>query len=309
MSGASRPERRRVYQNHHLDSTRWDSFRRRPGDIVIGTSYKAGTTWTQSIVAHLLFPPEGPPGNVGDLSPWLDMRLLPLDTVLAGLEAQTHRRFVKTHLPFDALPYDETLQYIYVARDARDVFMSLWNHYRNYTDEMFQLLNDVPGRVGAEMPLPPDDIHEFWRNWITRGWFEWEGDGWPYWSHLYNVRSWWEQRSAPNILLLHYSDLLEDLGREMRRIADFLEVAVPESSWPGLVRQLSFAEMKQQGARYAPGGGLFWKGGADTFLHKGTNGRWRELLDADELALYDAACARELPPACRRWMEQGGPLD
>ena len=39
-------ERSRIYQNHHLDSTRWDKFIPRPDDIVITTSYKAGTTWT-----------------------------------------------------------------------------------------------------------------------------------------------------------------------------------------------------------------------------------------------------------------------
>jgi len=42
--------------NHHLDGTRWEACRPREGDIVIATSYRAGTTWTQGIVANLLFP-------------------------------------------------------------------------------------------------------------------------------------------------------------------------------------------------------------------------------------------------------------
>ena len=50
------PQRTHIYQNHHFDSTRWDYFESRADDIVIATSYKAGTTWTQVIVAHLLFP-------------------------------------------------------------------------------------------------------------------------------------------------------------------------------------------------------------------------------------------------------------
>ena len=50
-----RPQRTRTYQNHHLDSTRWDEVELRPGDILISTSYKAGTTWTQTIVGHLIF--------------------------------------------------------------------------------------------------------------------------------------------------------------------------------------------------------------------------------------------------------------
>ena len=44
-----------VYQNHHLDSTRWDVVTPRDDDIVISTSYKSGTTWTQWIVYNLIF--------------------------------------------------------------------------------------------------------------------------------------------------------------------------------------------------------------------------------------------------------------
>jgi aryl sulfotransferase len=302
----SLPERTRVYQCHHFDSTRWDYLDPRDDDIVIATSYKAGTTWTQAIIAHLLFPDGDFPADPGEMSPWLDMRTLPLEIVLNSLGAQEHRRFIKTHLPLDGMPYDPKLKYLYVARDARDVFMSLWNHYTNMTDEIMTLMNLMLGREGDEFPAPPDDIHAFWRGWMTRGWFEWETDGWPYWSHLANVQSWWHFRDLPNIQLVHYSDMLEDTEGEIRRIAAFLEIDVPESAWPGIVKAVSFSEMKRQGERYAPGGGQFWKGGAKTFLHKGTNGRWRDVLSDEEMTLYDAACERSLTPECRAWLEGGG---
>ncbi len=50
--------------------------------------------------------------------------------------------------------------------------------------------------------------------------------------------------------------------------------------------------------------GAFEKGAA-SFYYKDTNGRWREVLSADELALYDQAAKRELTPDCRRWLENG----
>jgi aryl sulfotransferase len=90
--------------------------------------------------------------------------------------------------------------------------------------------------------------------------------------------------------------MLEDTEREIRRIAAFLEIDVPESSWASIVKAVSFPEMKRQGELYAPGGGHFWKGGAQTFLHKGTNGRWRDVLSDEEMTLYDAACDRALSP-------------
>ena len=67
-----KPARSRVYQNHHLDSTYWDGVTPRPDDIVIATPSKAGTTWTQTIVAHLLFADNQFPAPIQTMSVWID---------------------------------------------------------------------------------------------------------------------------------------------------------------------------------------------------------------------------------------------
>ena len=54
-AGTTRADRE--YRNHHLDSTRWDQFVPRDDDIFVTTAYKAGTTWTQRILAALIFGP------------------------------------------------------------------------------------------------------------------------------------------------------------------------------------------------------------------------------------------------------------
>ena len=82
------PKRDRTYRNHHLDSTRWDAFMPRPGDIVVATSYKAGTTWAQAIVANILFPDQSFPAPPWQMSPQLDFRAAPLDELLETLEAR-----------------------------------------------------------------------------------------------------------------------------------------------------------------------------------------------------------------------------
>jgi hypothetical protein len=48
------------------------------------------------------------------------------------------------------------------------------------------------------------------------------------------------------------------------------------------------------GEWFAPQGGVPFKGGAQSFFHNGTNGRWRDLLSTEELILYEAAAKREL---------------
>jgi hypothetical protein len=123
------PERTHEYRNHHLDSTRWDRFTARDDDIFVTTAYKAGTTWVQRIVAALVFGGAPLPGRLGEISPWIDARYMgPVEPVLAAVEAQRHRRFIKSHLAADGLRFFPQAKYVVVGRDTRDVFMSLHNH-------------------------------------------------------------------------------------------------------------------------------------------------------------------------------------
>jgi len=300
------PVLRRPYQNHSMDSRRWDFFAPREGDIVTATSYKAGTTWVQAIIANLIFSGEKLLSSLDEISPWLDFRPFPLELILTGLARQTHRRSIKTHLPLDSLPFHRNIKYLYVGRDPRDVFMSWWNFYGAFTPEVLGAMNHTPGRIGAELPPCPEDIHELWRGWMTRGWFEWETEGYPFWSVLRHAQSWWDFRNLPNILFVHYADLLVDLEAGMRRIAGFLEIDPPAEVWPQIVHNCTFAEMKRRGGELMPHAKIALKGGSDSFFHKGKNGRWREVLSEDELKLYDAAAKRELTADCRRWLEHGG---
>lgn len=57
-----------LYQNHMLDSLRCNFFTPRAQDVVVTTTYKAGTTWMQAIVANLIFGGKLP-GSLHDLSP------------------------------------------------------------------------------------------------------------------------------------------------------------------------------------------------------------------------------------------------
>lgn len=60
-----------------------------------------------------------PTFRTADASPWLDMRVIPKEPMMAALEAQTQRRFIKSHLPTDCLPYNPNTKYIYLVRDGR----------------------------------------------------------------------------------------------------------------------------------------------------------------------------------------------
>src|SRR5690349_1758402 len=105
MTNEGKPTVKHIYQNYLLDSTYWNGFLPRHGDIVISTSYKSGTSWLQGICAALIFQAPEPPAPQDDLSPWLESRFAPPEEKLAAMERLTHRRYIKTHLPLDGLPY------------------------------------------------------------------------------------------------------------------------------------------------------------------------------------------------------------
>jgi aryl sulfotransferase len=303
----AKPERIHEYRNHHLDSTRWDHFHVRDGDIVVTTAYKAGTTWTQRILAALVPGVESGGGRVVEVSPWIDARFHgPIEPLIESLDAQTHRRFTKSHLAADGLRFFPEAKYVVVGRDTRDVFMSLWNHYSGYTDLAFSLFND-PERPGPEFPRCPEQPRELWPRWIGEGWFPWEPDGWPFWSHHHHLSTWWQWRDLPNVHFMHFNDMLADIEAEMRRLAAYCEIDVPEERWPAIVDAVQLDSMRaaaKAGTNGEDPAALIFEGGADRFLYKGTNGRWRGVLTDADLDLYEQAAAT-LDPGLRAWLEGG----
>ena len=288
------PAKTRELHNHHFDSTIWNDLKFRDDDIVISTYGKAGTTWMQQIIAQMLFGGD-PDLDVAEMSPWLDLRIPPKDIKLPVVEAQTHRRFLKTHLPVDALVFSPKARYIYIGRDGRDVVWSFYNHHANANAAWYEALNDTPGRVGPPIEPPPADIRKYWRDWMDRNGTPW----WPFWE---NVLSWWDIRDLPNVMFIHFESLKRDMKAEMQRLATFLDISVKESRWNVILEYCSFDWMKQHATKSVPLGGAFWDGGAQVFINKGVNGRWRDTLTAEEVAEYEARAVEELGTECANWL-------
>jgi aryl sulfotransferase len=288
------PVKSREVHSHHFDSTIWNELKFRDDDIVIATYAKSGTTWMQQMVAQMLHGGD-PELAVAELSPWLDLRVPPKEVKLPMVEAQTQRRIMKTHLPVDALVYSPKAKYLYIGRDGRDVVWSMYNHHANANQLWYEALNDTPGRVGPPIDPPPDDIRQYWRDWLDR-------DGHPFWPFWENIRSWWQIRELPNLMLVHFTDLKRDMPGQMRRIAGFLEIPIDEARWPAIVEYCSFDWMKRNATKSVPLGGAFWDAGAEVFINKGVNGRWADTLSAKDSAEYETRAIQELGDDCARWL-------
>lgn len=288
------------YLSADEDSGRWVGFPFRQGDIVISTRSKSGTTWLQMICALLVFQTAELPAPLSRLSPWLDWLITPRDDVYAQLAAQDHRRFIKTHTPLDGLPADPRATYVVAGRHPLDIAESLYHHSENINRPRLRQLTGQPEPEVPPRPRPP--VHEWVLEWIEREDDPREQlDSLP--GIMLHLTDAWSRRNEPEVVLVHYSDLSEDLEGEMMRLAGTLEITVPAETWPELVRAATFEEMQARSEMVAPDPSGVLKD-KSAFFRRGMSGGGRELLTAGELARYHERAAQLAPPDLLEWLHR-----
>jgi len=301
-----------IYQSMGHDSTRWDRFELRSGDIVITTPPKCGTTWMQRICGLLIFQSPEISQPMAEISPWLDMVTQDIDALCDRLAAQTHRRFIKTHTPLDGLPMDERVTYICVGRDPRDAAISWDHHAANVDPEKFMAAraaimgsDDIETLIARDPPVQGDTPEERFWSWVDK-----PSPPWHVTTSLAAALHHFDQslkaRDRENVVVLHYAELQADLEGEMRALAARLGIDVPDSLWPTLAGAASFENMRANADRLAPNTdqGLF-KDSA-RFFHSGQSGQWRSFLADDAARRRYADRVGELAtPEVSAWAHRG----
>jgi aryl sulfotransferase len=293
------------YRSPDEDSGRWDGFPFRQGDIVISTRSKNGTTWMQMICALLVFQTADLPAPLATLSPWLDWLIVPRDEVVGALEAQRHRRFIKTHTPLDGIPIDPRATYIVVARHPLDMAVSLFHQGDNLNRERIAALTTPEKATRAEEPETErprkPSIHDSVLRWIDRDVRPADAmDSLP--GVMWHLTDAW-RRPDDNVMLVHYADLSADLEAEMRRIAKRLNIDVPEDRWPALVDAAGFEHMRRNAEDLAPDPAGILKD-RNAFFRRGRSGAGRELLNDAEFAHYEDRARGMAPEDLLTWLHR-----
>lgn len=274
-----------VIKNQYLDSNNWELVKPRKTDIVIASCYKSGTTLTQVIV-NLLVNGHDNFERLSQLSPWIDDAVSSHDT--AFLESLPERRFFKTHLPFDALPHYRDWKYIYLGRDGRDVGLSLYTHLQHLKAFYLETSSNPP----KDHTYGSDSFSEFWDKWLETG-----EPRWSFWEHINN---WWQAKHFPNVLLVHYADLINDKPREVKKIADFLNIKLDLSLLNLVLERSDIKYMKQNWTKLQSPGVP-----PNILVNKGTNGRWQNVLTPEHLSYYETFISKTLEPECANWVKNG----
>lgn len=289
----------RRYRSGDDDSARWAGFPYREGDIVISTRSKSGTTWMQMICALLVLDTPDLPAPLSEISPWVDHTVEPVADVFARLEAQQHRRFVKTHTPLDGLPLDDRATYVVVARHPLDMAVSLYHQGGNLDRDRLAELTGVPARA----PGPRPDVHDWLVAWTLSDSTAAEQPDSPAGVVHHVADAWQRAADRSNVVLLHYADLLADLPGQMALLASRLGIEVSPERLDELAKAATFGAMRSRSAELAPDR-LGVLRDTTAFFRSGRSGGGRALLSAEERSAYDARVAPLAPPEVLAWLHR-----
>ncbi|WP_211288614.1 sulfotransferase domain-containing protein [Actinophytocola xinjiangensis] len=260
---------------------------------MISTPAKSGTTWMQMLCALLIFDTPDLDRPLTEISPWLDTTTHNVTDVHAQLEAQRHRRFIKTHTPLDGLPHHPEVTYVGVGRDPRDVMVSFENATANLSAE---------ARARIEGPPPADPLERFYRWADAEFALHSTTRGVTLANIVHHQRTFWDRRDAPNVALFHYQDLKADLPGELGRLAAALSIDHTPERITELAKAATFDSMRRRADELAPGvdAGL-WRDNQG-FFRTGSSGQWRAVLDERATEHYDRRVGELATPDLVAWL-------
>jgi len=231
----------------------------RSSDVILVSFPKSGSTWT-SFLLHSL-------SSRGDHQ-FDDIKNVVVDITPGHwdparnpfLEEQAFQpRTYKTHGSSTLCP--EGAKYIYLARDPKDSFISLYH----FIHDLFDLDERVP-------------IDEFYRSYYVER-FGTGHDIGNVWSHFLD---WHQFRDQPQVLWLHYEDLLEDLPRCLAGMSAFMGVDLDDELLGLILESSTIESMRRISSKLNPSptnyvGELVLGFGPDTqgYAHKLEFGKMR----------------------------------
>jgi hypothetical protein len=247
-------------------------------DVFVMTYAKSGTNWMMQIAHQLIHHGKGEFDHIHDLVPWPDTQAMPgfmkkyaipLAEATGWQTAPEPMRVIKTHYNWDRLPYGEDARYIAVIRDPKDILVS---NYFFIRDAVY----------GSAMPSL-----DTWFNMYLSPDFMLGG------SWAVNTAGYWAERHRPNVLIVSFKSMKRDLRGTVLKVAEFLNVHVPDAVIDEVCRRSSFSYMKAIDEKFRIGQIIPWRQ-PGAMIRKGAAGGSSELLSPERQRALDAHFMNEL---------------
>ncbi|XP_031281317.1 flavonol sulfotransferase-like [Pistacia vera] len=250
------------------------NFQTQPGDIFLCSFPKSGTTWLKAlafaIVTRNRFDPSSNPlltKQPHDCVPFLEMDYFenPAISGPGGLSLWA------THIPYASLPKsitDSSCKIVYICRDPKDVFVSLWHYLNKLRADKFE---GTPIERAFELYCNGSSLYG------------------PQWDHVLGY--WKASLERPNqVLFIQYEDMKKDSIFHLKKLAEFIGYPLSlEEESEGRVQKiielcsfenLSNLEVNKTGKRThreVEGG----KMDNNAYFRKGEIGDWKNLLTSE----------------------------
>ncbi|KAK1273335.1 Cytosolic sulfotransferase 8 [Acorus gramineus] len=245
-----------------------------PTDVLLTSYPKSGSNWLKSLIFSII----NRSTSKASLLSTHPSHLVP------NLEIKVYRggklfmrRIFSTHIPYHLLPpsmKDSNCKIIYIARNPKDVIVSLW-HF-----------------LGSNKSLPPITLEELVDGMCT-GVFN-HG---PYFDH---VLGYWKERLSDGscsrrVFFLTYEELKRDTVDHVRRLGEFLGCPFDGDEEVGeIVRMCSFEHLSNveanQSEEKIPYGTFTYK----SFFRKGEVGDYKNWLTPEMIERIDRVAEEKL---------------
>ena len=242
-------------------------------DVFACVYFKSGTNWLMQILVQIIHHGAAEFEHIHDIVPWPDSPdpnyAVPLSDESAWKNCPTGLRVIKTHRELAKVPYSPDARYVCVVRDPKDTFVSAYHFMR--AEFMGPMTPSVPNFL--EYFLSP--VFQFCP-----------------WAEF--VAGYWGIRDRDNVLFLTYEEMKKDLRGTVRRIAEFLRVALSESEVDAVVERSSFAYMKKIEHKFETGMMVPWAKPQGAMIRRGQRNASSELLTPAQQQRIDNHCRAEL---------------
>ena len=214
------------------------TFNLREDDVYIRTFPKNGTTWIAELVWNVMNNVDLDDAKAVSLlkrvpfieSPVLqdavDDALQPSDIhEIKLMETMPSPRILKTHLPLCLLPTGllNECKVVSCLRNPKDSIVSFYHHEKLFVSHGYT------GDFATYFDLFMDDMILYS----------------PYFNYIVDM---WEKRHHPNMCILFFEDMKEDLAGTINKVSRFLERDLTKEQTLQLVDHLSFRKMKNNNA-------------------------------------------------------------
>lgn len=202
-----------------------------------------------------------------------DQAMIKPAAMMRMLEAAGDNIILKTHdanvdiAGVPQIPSHVTRAAIYLARDPRDVALSLMNHYK---------LSSLDTAIDQMLQ----------QDFMTR--FPDKGLIVPQLSWKMNIGSWFQKTNFP-LFTLRYEDLISQPFDKFSEIVHFLKIDYDANLVKKCMAATQFDKLQSQEKKTG-----FREGVGATFFHKGQVQRWKTDMDKSHQVRIEKACADEM---------------